>query len=629
MHLEMSRIKTTLVRSCVIAGILLTAAVSPVRAWWNAGWTARKAISIDVTNTELGSEVANVPVLLRLHEGDFQFSVAREDGSDLRFVASDDKTPLPFHIERYDSLLNEAFVWVKVPALAVGEKTTFWLYYGNGGKNVTKVESPKETYDADTILVYHFSEHGQPAYDFSQNANNAEVAGLPAAGSMIGGGLNLDGAHPVSVPASPTLQWQSDGVLTWSAWIKPASLQAEGVLFSRSDDQASFVIGVDQGVPYVESNVSGMSARSTGGAPIAAGSWHHLAVRVSGGAITVFLDGAVYGKVEGRLPALGSPLKIGAAPEGSSGNGFIGEIDELEISRAARPDSQIKFFAAEQGADGAQVISLGADEAPADPFAWLKGGYFGIIIGSLTVDGWVVIALLGVMSLISWFVMVNKISLLNGITKGNKLFLREWSHIANDLTILDRLEPDRLQTLAGRIDGKEARRLMKKSSVYKIYHIGAEEIRRRLPADHTTGSRVLSVRSIQAIRASLDRGVVRQTQKINNLIVLLTICISGGPFLGLLGTVVGVMITFAAVAAAGDVNVNAIAPGIAAALLATVAGLAVAIPSLFGYNYIVSRVKNATTDMHVFIDEFVTRMAEYYSDSGAPGAAESAVESHH
>ncbi len=94
--------------------------------------------------------------------------------------------------------------------------------------------------------------------------------------------------------------------------------------------------------------------------------------------------------------------------------------------------------------------------------------------------------------------------------------------------------------------------------------------------------------------------------------VLLTIAISGGPFLGLLGTVVGVMITFAAVAAAGEVNVNAIAPGIAAALLATVAGLAVAIPALFGYNYLVSRAKDATSDMHVFIDEFVTRMAEFY-----------------
>ena len=149
--------------------------------------------------------------------------------------------------------------------------------------------------------------------------------------------------------------------------------------------------------------------------------------------------------------------------------------------------------------------------------------------------------------------------------------------------------------------------------LYRIYHIGVVEIQHRLSADKTTEAKVLSARSIQAIRASIDAGLLREIQKLNSQMVLLTIAISGGPFLGLLGTVVGVMITFAAVAQAGDVNVNAIAPGIAAALLATVAGLAVAIPALFGYNYLVTRIKATSSDMHVFIDEFVTKLAEFYS----------------
>ena len=106
----------------------------------------------------------------------------------------------------------------------------------------------------------------------------------------------------------------------------------------------------------------------------------------------------------------------------------------------------------------------------------------------------------------------------------------------------------------------------------------------------------------------MDSALVRENQRLARQMVLLTIAISGGPFLGLLGTVVGVMITFAAIAASGDVNVNAIAPGIAAALVATVAGLAVAIPALFGYNYLITRIKNITADMQVFVDEFVTRI---------------------
>ena len=80
-----------------------------------------------------------------------------------------------------------------------------------------------------------------------------------------------------------------------------------------------------------------------------------------------------------------------------------------------------------------------------------------------------------------------------------------------------------------------------------IYHTGVEEIRHRMAR---RGRQACSPpQSIQAIRASLDAVMVRETQKLNKLMVFLTIAISGGPFLGLLGTVVGVMITFAAIAA--------------------------------------------------------------------------------
>jgi len=209
---------------------------------------------------------------------------------------------------------------------------------------------------------------------------------------------------------------------------------------------------------------------------------------------------------------------------------------------------------------------------------------------------------------------VTKVGYLNEIGKGNVLFLKEWKHIATDLTVLDDPDADASNNI-GASAGKSDQRVMRRAPLYHIYHSGVEEIRHRIAADKCgEGRKGLSGRSIQAIRATLDGRLVRETQRINSKIVLLTICISGGPFLGLLGTVVGVMITFAAVAAAGEVNVNAIAPGIAAALLATVAGLAVAIPSLFGYNYILTRIKETTSDMHVFIDEFVTRMAEFYRE---------------
>ena len=117
------------------------------------------------------------------------------------------------------------------------------------------------------------------------------------------------------------------------------------------------------------------------------------------------------------------------------------------------------------------------------------------------------------------------------------------------------------------------------------------------------------------MRATLHSGLVKETQNLNSNLVFLTIGIAGGPYLGLLGTVIGVMITFAVIAKSGQVEVNSIAPGIAGALLATVAGLAVAIPALFAYSYISSRIKDAISDMEIFIDEFVARIAEVYPDA--------------
>jgi biopolymer transport protein ExbB len=336
--------------------------------------------------------------------------------------------------------------------------------------------------------------------------------------------------------------------------------------------------------------------------------------------MTVYLDGAEYAAWAVPLPGMNSASMIGGDAEaGSSAEaagdaGFKGELDELEISKVARSLGFIKLAAVSEGGDkAASALGFGEEEGTS---SWMSGGYFGVIIKNLSLDGWVVIGILAMMACISWYVMVTKVSYLNAIGAGNELFMKEWKHIASDLTVLDdrEAEADMVKTMESRVD-KAGQRTMRKAPLYRIYHLGVEEIRHRMVADKCSGERNgLAGRSIQAIRATLDGGLVRETQRINSKIVLLTICISGGPFLGLLGTVVGVMITFAAVAAAGEVNVNAIAPGIAAALLATVAGLSVAIPSLFGYNYILTRVKESTSDMHVFIDEFVTRMAEFYRE---------------
>jgi len=583
-------------------GVGMFLLATPAQAWWNNDWTLRKKITIDLSANggAISDPVGTPPVLLRL--ADLNFGAAREDGSDLRVIAADDKTPLPFYVEKFDPLMGAAFVWVKVPDLKPGATTTLWLYYGNQGNITEPGGSDKATYD-DTTLVYHFTENAAPAHDSSGRGNDSQTP-ISSTDSFIGSGLRLNGKAPVTIPGSTSLAWTDGGSLTWSAWIKPVTLQPNAVVFSRRDGARDFLVGIDNGVPFVEIN----GARSGSGAPVAAASWHHLAVTVDGSTTTLRLDGVPYGSLNVALPGLSTASALGGDTDTTGSNtGFVGELDELEIAKSARPPGWIAFSAKSQGADSSKIVVIAPDEAP--PASWLAGslGLFAVILRSVTVDGWVVIGILGIMSLVSWYVMITKFFYVNQIQQGNALFLQEWRHVARDLTVLDHTDSEMVKSLGGRA-GPKIQRLIANSSLYRIYHIGSEEIGHRM-----ANGRVLSTRSIQAIRASLDGGYVRENHKLDDGLVFLTISIAGGPFMGLLGTVVGVMITFAAIAATGEVNISAIAPGLAAALVATVAGLVVAIPALLGYNYLVSRMRTVSSDMQIFIDEFVTKMAEFYS----------------
>jgi biopolymer transport protein ExbB len=225
----------------------------------------------------------------------------------------------------------------------------------------------------------------------------------------------------------------------------------------------------------------------------------------------------------------------------------------------------------------------------------------------VTLDGWIVIAILTVMFFISLWVMISKALFIRNAAAQNERFKELFDKMVTSI------QAGGDQSAAERAE-REVSTSLRHSQLARLYHAGVQELRSRFASYAQAGREpLLSEQSLAAIRATVDARLVREMQRLNSQMVLLTISIAGGPFLGLLGTVVGVMITFAAIAAAGDVNVNAIAPGIAAALVATVAGLAVAIPALFGYNYLTGRIQAIASDMQVFVDELVTRFAENHS----------------
>lgn len=622
-----------------LAGLALAfAAVAPASAWWNDNWSLRKKITIDTSQTgaAINDPIGGMPVLVRLHAGNFRFAEAKEDGSDFVFVAADDKTPLKHHIEKIDPLLNEALVWVRVPELKPGEKAEIWLYYKNE-KAQTSADA-KGTFDPNTLLVYHFAERGQPPQDSSSWANHASTSGQSSDGAIIGTGLRLDGLAPITLPASPALAIAPAGDFTFSAWINPDSLQRNAVIYSRREGSSAFIVGIDDGAPFMEITVNGAVQRSALGAPIAPGGWHHVAASAGPGLATLYLDGQAYASLNASLPALNGSAQLGAdtapppaaaapapaadpaatpgaapapapaapAPVASAMTPFVGVIDELNLAKTARSAGFIRAQAVGQGPEHDKLVQFGPDEETA---SWISG-HFAIIIHSVTIDGWVVIALLGVMAALSWVVIFRKAGYTGRQRKANKRFT-DWLDAREAAGDLDDSEPVELPK------GRAARAIVRNSSIFRVHAIGAEQVRRRAVA---AGGRLstLSPQSIASIRAAIETQMLRESQKLNGGMTVLTISIAGGPYLGLLGTVVGVMITFAAIAESGDVNINAIAPGVAAALVATVAGLAVAIPALFAYNFLNSRIKDLTTDMHVFADAFTTRLGETYQAAAKP-----------
>jgi biopolymer transport protein ExbB len=560
------------------------------RAAWNASWTKRAKISLNTSNDGLGITTAteSVPVVVRLHTGNFQFLDAKPDGSDLRFVLADDKTVLKHHIEKWDAINELAIVWVQVPKVVPGSKAEFvWLYYGNA--NAPAANDPKATYDAATGLVYHFGENEPLPQDSSANGNHAAAStAKPSGAGLIGAGVSFDGTGEITINDSPSLKASATGE-TVSMWIKPSEL-VNATLFSQQEGSSGLSLLVRDGKLVAQ---SGALSTPPGGA-LAAATWMHVALVVRDG-LAVFLNGQEVGRIGGAVPQVGGKLLIG--------RGFKGDMDELQVASVGRSADWIKLAAGSQGPDQKFVST-----APAEGGSEESGpSYLRILLGAVTLDGWVVIGILMIMFVISIFVMVSKAMYVARMARVNESFKAAFDGLLSSV---------RFDETDEEIKAHHAQNASSFGSaqLYHLYSTGMSELRARFVSYRKEGRPPhLTAPSLAAIRATVDARLIRELQNLNSKMVLLTICIAGGPFLGLLGTVVGVMITFAAIAAAGDVNVNAIAPGIAAALVATVAGLAVAIPALFAYNYLTGRISDLTADMQVFVDELITRIAETYS----------------
>ncbi|PKO33524.1 MAG: DUF2341 domain-containing protein [Betaproteobacteria bacterium HGW-Betaproteobacteria-7] len=566
-----------------VAG-LLCAGPAAAQSFAPDDWEHARKTVIDTTadGVELKQGAAQVPIAVRLHSGNFPFAEALPDGSDLRVSAADGKTPLSFHLEKFDAVNELAVIWLQQPKLVpLARSDAFHLHWGND--KAAPASDAKASYDKQQTLVLHFSESAGTPRDATAHAHHPADFAAPRVAGPLGDALRFAGGEPLVVPAAPALKLVAANGFTFTAWVKPAvgSSAGDGLLFAQGEGGRGLSLGLRAGKLTATADGKEIAVATQ----LLEDTWQHVVLTVIGGKLTLYVDGleAVAGEV--ALADVEGDLRIGG--------GFRGDIDEVTLAATARSSD---YLLALYGSQQPDTLMLTSDAEPAEELS-----YMNILLSAVTIDGWIVIIILGIMFVISVLVMVGKTHFLGLVKSANNRFIDRFRQEADRL-----LDPDTTEAKAMQGDPSVAN-----SPIYRLYAIGIQEMAQRFRARGREDG--LSGASLDAIRASMDAGMVRENQRLNSQIVLLTIAISGGPFLGLLGTVVGVMITFAAIAAAGDVNVNAIAPGIAAALVATVAGLAVAIPALFGYNWLASQIKNVSADVQVFADEFVTRAAELYS----------------
>jgi biopolymer transport protein TolQ len=198
---------------------------------------------------------------------------------------------------------------------------------------------------------------------------------------------------------------------------------------------------------------------------------------------------------------------------------------------------------------------------------------------------------LGVFSMIAWAVMIGK---RNELKQMRMLNLAFEQRLRDERTLLDLPESWRNKRLIpyGDLFADAVESYWRAASI--LNEKGADSSRARL--EHAENA--------------LQRAIARQTLRYESAMIFLATIVSGAPFLGLLGTIWGVMIAFDSITGSGVqvASIQNLAPGVSAALLTTIAGLVVAIPSVFGYNFLLATTRKLITELENFASSLADRI---------------------
>jgi biopolymer transport protein TolQ len=220
-------------------------------------------------------------------------------------------------------------------------------------------------------------------------------------------------------------------------------------------------------------------------------------------------------------------------------------------------------------------------------------------IDNATVEGKATVAVLFILSMFSWSIIITKFRQLMIARRATKNFLAVYGATRDPLDIQRKGE-----SFAG-------------APAYELYIRGADELAYQLKNNPVIakGERRISKASFDAVKVVLEEAAGNQAMALEKGMIVLSTAVAGGPFIGLLGTVWGVMSTFAGIAESKAATLTAMAPGVAAALVATVTGLLVAIPAMFAYNFMVTTIRHITQELDGYAARYANQIEHAYVDN--------------
>jgi hypothetical protein len=350
-----------------------------------SAWSGHRAVTINPAGLSLATSVTNFPVLVRLGNGNADIFTASPTGADVRFTATDSVTALPFHIERWDATAKRAEIWVTVPSVSNVSPTTFLMHFGMAGQ--TSASNGAETFSTRNGFqaVWHMNAAAvSDEVDATANAIAATPTGTTStATSAIGLGRNFDGSSYLKAVGSAggPLNFNQNAGWTIGAWVTMDAPTNQRSIVTKSNFQYALQTSYDNSngaagprwetVEYqVITGRSGWPHAFSSPDSMRGGEWIYVVGVSKGGALYSYANGGLAGSSppgnewNNSTTARNTTTDVaigGMFDNNTAGltRGWVGDIDEVQISSVPRDSNWIRLSYATQKPNTSVVTVAG------------------------------------------------------------------------------------------------------------------------------------------------------------------------------------------------------------------------------------------------------------------------------